>query len=298
MNLFVKNLILALCAIVVFVWVTSMLLKVVTRHDRHEVVPDFHNMSMDEAMLAARKGRLRIEINDSIFRQYYTPGVILHQMPAPGTEVKAGRRVLVTTNAHTRRMALIPYVTGVSLRQARNNLEVAGFEIERLIYRNDIATNYVLETRFGSEVIGYGGTLKAEQGSAVTLVVGMNPEESTAIVPKVVGLSYRQTRGRLWELGLNLGKVETEADVTLRNRDESRVWQQNPAPGSRVPLGTQVTLRLTLDDAQVATGSESSDREARRIMELRRAEEEAAAAEAAAHAAAAGNTAERDFEWE
>lgn len=280
-NAFVKNLILALCAIIIFVFAINILLGLFTRHNVHEVVPDFHNMTVEEAERLARDGDLCIEINDSIYMQHYRPGVILYQTPQGGTEVKSGRRVLVTTNAHTRRMVPVPYVTGVSLRQARNNLEVAGFVIDKLIYRTDIATNYVLETRFGNSVISENSTIKAEQGSGVTLVVGVNPDESTVIVPKIVGLNYRQARSQLWEVGLNVGKADLGKDIEPENRDLLRVWKQSPAYGSVVTLGTSVSLQLTLDEARVTEASIESDSEAQRLEALRKAEE-AAAAEATA----------------
>lgn len=274
-NLFVKNLILAACAIIILVFVVNILLNLFTRHNVHEVVPDFHNMTIRQAEKLARKGDLRLEVNDSIYMQHYEPGVILHQMPDPGTEVKSGRRILVTTNAYARRMVPVPYVTGVSLRQAKNNLEVAGFGIEKLVYRTDIATNYVLQTRYGGTVITEGSTLKAEQGSGITLVVGMNPDESTVIVPKIVGLSYRQARSRLWEMGLNLGEAGFGEGIEPEQRDNSRVWKQSPAQGSRVTLGTPVALQMTLDEALVTEGSAASDKEAQRLKALREAEEAA-----------------------
>ncbi len=275
-NPFAKNLILAVCAVIILLFAIYILLGLFTRHNVHEVVPDFHGMTVEQAEVLARKGDLQIEINDSLYMQHYQPGVILHQKPEGGTEVKSGRRILVTTNAHSRRMVPVPYVTGVSLRQARNNLEVAGFGIEKLVYRTDIATNYVLETRYGNQTISEGSTLKAEQGSGITLVVGMNPDESTVIVPKIVGLTYRQARSLLWEVGLNLGKTDFGSGIEAENRDLSRVWKQSPAQGSLVTLGTSVSLQMTLDESQVAGGSAESDKEAQRLQALREAEEAAA----------------------
>lgn len=278
-NPFAKNLILAACAVIIFVFTVNLLLNLFTRHNVHEVVPDFHNMTIEEAEKLAQKGDLRLEINDSIYMRHYRPGAILHQTPAEGTEVKSGRRILVTTNAYARRMVPVPYVTGVSLRQAKNNLEVAGFGIDRLVYRTDIATNYVLETRYDNSVITESGALKAEQGSGITLVVGMNPDESTVTVPKIVGLSFRQARGRLWEMGLNLGKTDFENSIEPEDHDNSLVWRQSPAQGSLVTLGTSVALQLTLDQSRVSTGSAESDKEAQRLQALREADEEAAAAD-------------------
>lgn len=276
-NLFVKHLILIVSCIVILVFVSYLLLNLFTRHNKHEVVPDFTNMTMEQAEGAARSGKLNIEINDSRYDALFEPGVILSQIPEPGTEVKSGRSIFVTVNASSRRMVRIPYVTGVSLRQAKNDLDVAGFEIEELVYRTDIATDYVLETRYNNQALTDGSTVEAEQGSGITLIVGMNPEQTEVIVPKVVGFTYREAKGRLWENGLNVGKTEFDPDVTLRNRKDSRVWRQVPEQGSKVTRGTKVTIMLTLDREKVDTGSSASDKEAQRIITLRRAEEELAA---------------------
>lgn len=275
-NRFAKNLILAACAVIILLFVVNILLGFLTRHNTHIPVPDFHNMTIEEAEKLAQKGELRLEVNDSIYMQHYQPGVILHQTPEGGTEVKPGRRILLTTNAYSRRMVPVPYVTGVSLRQAKNNLEVAGFGIDKLVYRTDIATNYVLETRYGNRTITEEGTVKAEQGSGITLVVGMNPDESTIVVPRIVGLTYRQARSKLWEMGLNLGKADFGGGIEVEDRDMSRVWKQLPAQGSLVTLGTSVALQMTIDEARVIEGSIESDKEAQRLKALREAEEAAA----------------------
>lgn len=275
-NMFVKHLILIVSCIIILVFVAYLLLNLFTRHNKHETVPDFTNMTMEQAEQAARKGKLHIEINDSRYDALFEPGVILSQIPEPGTEVKSGRSIFVTVNASSRRMVRIPYVTGVSLRQAKNDLDVAGFEIEELVYRPDIATDYVLETRYDNKALTEGSTLEAEQGSGITLIVGMNPEESEVIVPKVVGFTFREAKGRLWENGLNVGKTEFDSDVTLQNRKDSRVYRQIPEQGSKVTRGTKVTIMLALDREKVDKGSASSDKEAQRIISIRRAEEEAA----------------------
>lgn len=282
MNRFVRNLVLALCSIIVLVVVAHLLLGVFTRHNRHEAVPDFTGMTLDDARQAGRQGRLKIEVNDSIYNGQWAPGAILLQRPAARTEVKSGRRILVTVNASRPMMVRVPYVTGVSLRQAKNDLEVAGFEIGELVYRSDIATDYVLETRHDGQLVTRDGKMEAEQGSGITLVVGMNAEQSTVIMPKVVGLSFAEARGRLWEHGLNVGKTEFDDGITMGNRSAARAYKQSPAQGSQAARGTRVTVWFTLDSEEVKEGATASEREAKRLETLRRAEEEAAAADSTA----------------
>ena len=110
-------------------------------------------------------------MNDSLYVPAFDPGVILEQRPAAGTEVKPGRRIYVTVNSSQQRMIDVPYVAGYSLRQAKNILETAGLEIEKLVYVDDIATNNVLEQRVGSEVVAADNRVQARVGSGVVLTV-------------------------------------------------------------------------------------------------------------------------------
>lgn len=265
-NTIARNLVLAFCAIIVFVFVVSILLNLFTRHNSYKAVPDFSGMAMEEAMSAARKASLNIEVNDSLFVPAYDGGIILDQTPAPGAEVKSGRRIFVTVNSYTQKMVEVPYVTGFSLRQAKNNLEVAGLEIDKLIYQDDIATNYILEQRYQGKPIYPGSKLKIEAGSGLTLIVGRGADATYPTTPKLVGFPLKEAKSRLWEMGLNIGTVAYDPEVTLLNQKEARVYMQSPEQGRRVEPGSIVTLKLTLDPEKVDRGSHASDRAAKSIV--------------------------------
>lgn len=160
------------CGVIVVVFIATIGLNILTRHGQHKIVPDFTGVSVEEAVRLARRGDVSVEVIDSLFVPSVEPGAILDQNPAPETAVKAGRRVFVTINAQAQRKVQIPYVTGFSLRQARNMLEVAGLEVGQVVYRPDMANDYVLEERFEGVLISRGSREMAELGSGITLVVG------------------------------------------------------------------------------------------------------------------------------
>ena len=168
-NPIARNLVLALCAIIVFGFVANLLLNLLTRHGQVRDVPDLSGMTVEEAKHAGKGSSLRIEINDSLYVPAYPGGVILEQNPVAGAQVKSGRRVFVTINSYRQKMVTIPYVTGFSLRQAKSNLEMAGLGIDKLIYQNDIATNNVLEERYNGKIIHPGSKMQAEMGAGITL---------------------------------------------------------------------------------------------------------------------------------
>lgn len=265
-NLFVRNLILAVCAIIVFVFIISILLNTCTRHNKYQNVPDFAGMTLEQAEKAAKSGDLVIELNDSLYVPTSPGGAILDQFPKPGTHVKAGRRIFVTINAHGRKMVKVPYVTGFSLRQAKNNLQLAGLEIDRIIYREDIATNYVLAQQYKGAEINENSSTMAEQGSGVTLIVGLNPGEPLPAMPKFIGLTLTEAKNRIWEAGMNVGTVNYDGNVSLMERNEARVYRQSPEQVRRADPGTSVDLFLTLDDDKVRKSAATSDSEAKRYL--------------------------------
>uniref|UniRef100_UPI004055F882 PASTA domain-containing protein n=1 Tax=Alistipes sp. TaxID=1872444 RepID=UPI004055F882 len=253
-----------------------LLMLVATRHGARRMVPALTGISLSEAERLAEENDLELIVNDSLFVPIYEGGIVLDQLPEAEVTVKPGRKVYITINAFSHKMVEIPYVAGRSLRQAKNMLEIAGLEVDRLVYRPDMATNYVLEERYRGELIRSGSQKMAEAGSGVTLYVGMSEEESTAIVPMVVGESLREAKSRLWESGFNLGEVHYEEEVDLLTRKDARIVAQQPAPGTPLTLGREITLRLSLDEEQVAARRTEAEKVAREAAKLRQEEEERA----------------------
>lgn len=262
-NYVVRNIVLAVGFIVILALVASLLLNVFTRHNKYKNVPDFVGVNLEEAAELAKTDKLRIEINDSLYVPTYAPGVILEQKPEAGTQVKSGRRIFVTVNSLRQKMVNVPYVAGYSLRQAKNMLETAGLTIEKLVYVEDIATNNVLEQRIGNTKMTKGRPVQAEMGSGVTLTVGRARDAGPVTVPKITGMPLNQAKSRIIETGLNFGKIIYDNDINALNQRNARVYSQTPAPGRYHPLGTEVTMRLTIDSAKLERGIREADEASR-----------------------------------
>lgn len=295
-----RQIILAGSLLVISLFVVQVLLGIFTRHGRYREVPDMVGMSLDEAMeVAKRNGGLRIEVTDSLFVPIYDGGIVLEQKPKAGAEVKNGRHIFITVNSYNQKMVEIPYVTGYSLRQAKNNLENVGLEIERLEYVEDIATNYILSQKFNGRTIEDGEKVEAEIGSGITLVVGRGEDEekNRVAVPRVVGMTLYEAKSRLWDSGLNIGRITSDEGVNQLNERNARVYVQSPAQAVVTTLGSSVALSLSLDEERVNRGVTSADEDARRrAEEAAKAREEAEAAEAEANAAADVPVAESEEE--
>ena len=266
-----RHFILAVCSAIVLVCVASQLLGVLTRHNQRIVVPEFVGTDLGEALKVAGKAELEIHVNDSLYVPAYDGGVVLDQNPKAGSEVKSGRHIFVTVNSYNQRKVQLPYVTGFSLRQAKNILEVAGLGIDEIRYVPDIATNYVIEQRIDGKVVEENTDQQVYIGTNVTLIVGQSSkdEQSYQTVPKVVGLSLSEAKSRLWERGLNIGAVKFDEGINMFEQNEARVYMQSPGQAQLAKLGQKVTLRLTLDAEKIEKSNTQSDREAKKLIEAR-----------------------------
>ena len=270
-----RTLVLIVAAIALMLIVAHYLMQLGTRHGARCAVPDFTGISIGDAQHLAKKHDLEIIVNDSLYVPVYDGGIVLEQNPKAEVAVKPGRKVYVTINSFAQKSVKIPYVTGYSLRQAKNNLEIAGLEIAELIYRSDMATNNVLEERFRDRVITRNDNIEAEAGSGITLVVGVSAESGAVSVPKVIGFPLKEAKSRLWEVGLNVGRVVFDDDIEVLDRKNARVYLQSPQQNKVLSLGQRVDLHLTLDPEKIEKQSTASDRAARRLeaeRELREAQ--------------------------
>ena len=276
-NILVRNLILAVSLLIIALFVVQIMLSVFTRHNKYKQVPEFTGMHLTEALQAADDYGLRMEINDSLYVPAFDGGTVLEQKPAAGTEVKSGRRIFVTVNSYHQKMVTVPYVTGYSLRQAKNNLESVGLEIAELRFEEDIAANYVLGQRVNGQEVREGSDMQVELGSGVVLTIGMNETNATAMMPDLTGLVLREAKSRLWENGFNVGNINMDSDIDMSNQNTARVYGQSPQPGEFVNMGQKIMLRLTLDDDKVAqTAVAVRELMEQQAEERRKAEEEAA----------------------
>ncbi len=273
-NAILRNVILALCIFIIFMFSLSFLLNIFTRHNKHIKVPIFEGLSFTEASAIAKSKSLVLEINDSVHVKGIAGGTILDQHPESDREVKAGRHIFLTVNSYNKNMVKVPYVTGYSLRQAKNNLKIAGLGISKLIYRDDIATNNVLEQQYKGAVITKSSDLLIELGSEVTLIVGKSKSDSYCIIPNVLGLTLAEAKSRLWESGLNIGGTKFDSDVDSKFVSRAKVFSQHPIGGIKESLGGVISLELTLDPERVQSGQKTARRELNAIIKEQQEEQD------------------------
>lgn len=258
-------------AIIMFIVIVAMIfLNFYTRHGERYTVPSFAGMTIEEARMASEDMDINFDVVDSIYVEAMAPGVILDQYPKAGSFIKSGRRVTVTTNTYLPKNVIIPYVTGYSLRQAKNRLQSAGLQIGQLVYVPDMAANNVIRQEYHGEVVTPKSNLTVPINSRVVLYVGTGDNPSVMRVPSVIGELLYIAKNRLLEDGLNI-EIREHGSMTRAEAQKAIIYKQYPTPGDSIAYGGVVSLSISLDTAYVAKNIKAFRGNVKKLTELRSA---------------------------
>lgn len=243
-----KNLLLAVAAAFVTVLLLFWMLKGITRHGKSLEVPDFSNITVEQARKIARDNHIRIKITDSVYIPQLHAGQVIKQTPTAGSKVKKNRNILVTINSILPMLVNAPDVVGYSLRQAESNLTAANLRVGRLNYVPDIATNSVMGQSYKGRPLTPGTKIPAQ--SEIDLSLGLSADNCWTRIPNLIALPYHRVKSELTYNSLNLNKILFDATVkTYADTINSVVYRQDPEPtvGKSARMGSGVTLYLTLN---------------------------------------------------
>jgi len=127
MNIYVKNVLIALTILIVLVFVVLQWLNFYTRHGKQVAVPDVKGMQVEQAAPFFTEKTLQYLVVDSIYIRNKPAGSILETVPPVGTNVKEGRTIYLTVNSSSVGLLTVPQVTDMSGRQAEAILRSLGF---------------------------------------------------------------------------------------------------------------------------------------------------------------------------
>lgn len=255
-----KNILLIIGILVVGYVIVNLSLRIITRHNQELTVPDMTGMNLAEASAVAAEADLRLEVTDSVYIRGMERGAIARQNPEPGGKVKKNRRILLVINSVIPRQSTMPSLTGFSLRQARTELASNGLNIGKLIYVNDMATDNVLAQQYRGEDIEPGTRLNS--GTAIDLVLGLNPADSATFIPYIIGYRYQMATELLHDNSLNIYRCEFDTTVTdYADSLEAYVYGQYPPASDSISVrrGTSVTLYLSKDVSRIPLPEEETD---------------------------------------
>lgn len=168
---FLKQLLIAIIALGVLIFLILSWLDSSTNHDQKIRVPSLAKMSLDNVDTKLGEINLRFEILDS---SNYNPDFpkysVIEQIPKAGEYVKENRKIYLTLNRSGYPFIIIPEVVGRTRRQAEPTLIAMGFKIGKITYMPYIAEDEVLEIKNRGKKINPGDELQKTE--VIDLVLG------------------------------------------------------------------------------------------------------------------------------
>lgn len=212
----------ALTCIIIFLVLKT--LGWITKHGEYLTVPAVIGKKTNDAVKLLEKQGFDVQIQDSVFTDTASRGIVLKQLPDPNASVKINRTVFLTVNRVIPPMIEMPKLEGQSIGFALDLLQRNHLQLEDTIFRPDFQVGSVLEQQYNG--VRIPEKAKVQWGSKITLVIGSGLGDQQIIVPDITGMTYKEAKAYLEQYGIIIGAVLPDADV--KDTANAFVYKQIP----------------------------------------------------------------------
>jgi len=218
------NLLVAIFLVIAILFSILQLLGTITNHGEYLKVPNVLSKNTNEAIRFLESKGFDVVIQDSIYTDTAKRGIVLKQLPDPNSLVKVNRTIILTVNRFSLPLVDMPALEGKTLNFAIEILKRSHLKFGDTIFRPDFMLGSVIEQQYHGDKIPSGS--KVPWGSIINLVVGSGLNDEPMLVPEFIGMTYEQVKDSLDKMGVTLGALVTDADVTDTNM--AFIWKQQP----------------------------------------------------------------------
>jgi beta-lactam-binding protein with PASTA domain len=169
-KVFLKQLALAIVAIVVLCFIMLKWLNMTTNNGEFIIVPNLKGKSIETVQIELKDNDLAMEIQDSAnYNPKYPKYSVIEQKPRAGSQVKENRKIYLILNPSGYRKVEVPNILKSTFRQAKPQLEALEFQIGKITYKDAIGEG-VMGMSHKGQPIKPGALLPLT--SKIDLVVG------------------------------------------------------------------------------------------------------------------------------
>jgi len=199
-------------------------------------IPRLH--ALDASKAAERLGQwgLKMGIVDSLHHKSIVRGAVIDQTPQAGQRVKRGRRITVTLSKGPRYYP-VPNLGGVSLREARLQLESNQLQIGAILY---VSSDEMPQTAVIDQSPVAGTPLA--RGASVDLRISNGPLSSPKRVPNLTQVPIDSAEDTLRKYEMQLGRIDSRIN---NDYPPGTILSQTPAANARVPRNTRINLSVS-----------------------------------------------------
>ncbi len=170
-RVFFKQILVAVIAIVIIVFIMMQWLKSTTNHGQEIHVPDLSKKTVGKASGDLEKLNLDYIVLDTVdYKADYPPYSVVEQDPLPNATVKEGRKIYLKVNAGGYNDVALPDLIQKTHRAVVPILKSVGLEPGEVTYRPYLAKDVVLEVRQNGKKLSPGD--KVKKASKIDLVLG------------------------------------------------------------------------------------------------------------------------------
>ena len=191
-------------------------------------VPNVVGKQLSVATRLLEERHLRVSSSE-VTNSDVPAGQVISQSPEAGESVKEQRMVHLVVSKGAGDIT-IPDLQGMSFDQAREKLKALGLSIGKISYESDSSKEDGVVISQGLQAGG-----KASKGATVDITINQT-KGTTVEIPNVVGMTIKEAKEALGNLGLSIGKISGS------NEDSAVVTAVSPAPGSSVKRDESITL--------------------------------------------------------
>jgi len=221
-----------------------------TQHGKSLQVPDFHELTIAEATELAKKNKLKVIINDSIWTAEHPPGIIIKQSPEADAAVKKNRSIYLAVTKSKADTKLLPPLAGNDnfdyyqrrLKQMKIGMTVRKKQFNNKLEDKTILYLYVNDKRINASDLKKG--VKVPQGSEIEAVITTRGAGSVAI-PNLKCKNLADAEFLVTGSRLAVGSIIKDGTVT--EGGPMYVWRQKPPhiEGNTLKVGSIVDLYVT-----------------------------------------------------
>ncbi len=187
--------------VAVVLLLTSLYLRLYTRHGKEYLTPELRGNTLPQAYNIAKDKGFKIKVIDSIDNSTENPlppGTVVDQSPPANFNIKKGRTIFVTIIAYRVKKVPLPDLPGyVSITQAENELRPLGLKIGKITYLpsyKDDGLVYAMIYNGDTVQPGY----KVPKGSKIDLVVLKVMADSIVAQP-VDTMKAQEQESPMWD---------------------------------------------------------------------------------------------------
>jgi len=213
-------------------------------------VPDFYELTVAEATSLAKKNKLKVIVNDSIWTAEHPAGVIIKQSPEPNAAVKKNRSIYLAVTKSKADTKLLPPLAGNDnfdyyqrrLKQMKIGMTVRKKQFNNKLEDKTILYLYVNDKRINADDLKRG--VKVPQGSDIEAVITTRGAGSVAI-PNLKCKTIADAEFLVTGTRLAVGSIIKDGTVT--EGGPMYVWRQKPPyiEGNTLKVGSSVDLYVT-----------------------------------------------------